>query len=139
MQPNLVRQNALCRGGVVLLCSHLEGYIEELGVHVITRLAQVQLPKSAMSSSFRYQLSKDLIGDIQERRDPDRITEKIDELLRRDVHIWDSTSNFVHPLPTREFVDNFSTPRHDNIRRFFRRFGYEGFHSDLQKAVLAVH
>lgn len=127
--------NALCRGGVVLLCSHLEGYIEDLGTLAIERIELNLLAKKSMSSGFRYHLSRDMIDDFSKMTDPTRIAKKIDDFLVRDGHIWDSSSNFVAPLPPQVFVSNFATPRHEDIRRFFARFGFQDFQRSLARRL----
>ena len=128
---NIMRVNALCRGGIVLLCSHIEGYVENLGALAITRLAENDVPKASLSVAFRYHLSRDLIDNIKSTSDPESIAQRVDTLLTRDGHIWDSGSNFTPPLPTETFLGNFATPRHENIRRFFGRFGYVSFSHEL--------
>ena len=130
-QPNLSRVNALCRGGIVLLCSHVEGYVEDLGALAINSLAKKNLPKTSMSLAFRYHLSRDLIDDINSTTDPESIASKVVNFLVRDGPIWDATPHFTDQLPVETFVGNFATPRHDNIRRFFGRFGYQDFQTEL--------
>ena len=130
-QPNPSRVNALCRGGIVLLCSHVEGYVEDLGAVAINSLARKNLPKNSMSGAFKYHLSRDLIDDINRPTDPEAIASRVDTFLARDTHIWDATPNFTGQLPVETFVGNFATARHDNIGRFFRRFGYQNFQNDL--------
>ena len=63
---NITRVNALCRGGIVLLSSHLEGYIEDLGTLVVGRIGENAIAKSVLSESFRFYLSRDLINEITE-------------------------------------------------------------------------
>ena len=127
---NLVRIKALCRGGIVLLCSHLEGYVEALGALAISRVAENRTPKSSLSPSFKYYLSRDLIDNIVVTV-PETVASRIDDFLNRDGHIWDSSTRFSPPLPVDQFVGRFATPNHENIRGFFRRFGYQNFHSEL--------
>ena len=134
-QPNPFRVNALCRGGIVLLCSHVEGYVEDLGALAINSLAKKNLPKTSMSLAFRYHLSRDLIDDINSTTDPESIASKVVNFLARDGHIWDATPHFTDQLPVETFVRNFATPRHDNIRRFFGRFGYQDFQTRINGAT----
>ena len=128
---NLDKTSALGRAGVVLLCSHIEGYIETLGNLAIARIAGNSVPKASMAREFRYHLSRDLIEEINKSPDPDKIAEKIDGLMRRDLSIWDNSTYFASPLPVESFTRTFSTPRHNNIRQFFRRFGYTNFDGEL--------
>ena len=46
---NLDKTSALGRAGVVLLCSHIEGYIETLGNLAIARIAGNSVPKASMA------------------------------------------------------------------------------------------
>ena len=89
------------------------------------------IPKQSVSIAFKYHLSRDLIDDINRTTDPESIATKIDAFFVRDGHIWDSSPNFTSPLPIGTFVGNFATPKHDNIRRFFGRFGFETFQNSL--------
>ena len=113
------------------MCSHIEGYVEALGALAVARIAERSVPKHMMAREFRYHLSRDLIDRINESTDPDRIAARIDSLLYRDINIWDTSAKFAEPLPVEAFVSNFSTPKHSNIRRFFRRFGYADFEREL--------
>ena len=130
-RDNLARSDALCRSGIVLLCSHLEGYIEDLGSLAIRRIEEESLPKTSMSHAFRYYLSRDLIDDINRTTNPLDIATRVDTLLSRDGHIWDSSTSFAPPLPIDMFIRSFATPNHESIRRFFRRFGYARFPNEL--------
>ena len=81
---------ALCRSGVVLLCSHIEGYIENLGTLAIEQIERKNLPKKSMPAAFRFYLSRDLIYEIKQPGNAETSALKIDELLARDGHIWNS-------------------------------------------------
>ena len=131
-KSNLETTRGLCRGGIVLLCSHIEGYIEDLVSLALDRLATNNVPKNVVPPAFRFHLSRDLIEDIHIGNQPDTVARKIEELWDRDGHIWDiNTPHFSHPLPVDQFIGRFSTPTHRNISRLFRRFGYVGFDGDL--------
>ena len=136
-RANLETTKGLCRGGIVLLCSHIEGYIEDLASLGLNKLADKEIPKETVSNSFKYHLSRDLIVAISGANQPESIAEKVDLLFQRDGHIWDSTTSFTHPLQVEKFVGRFSTPTHENIRRFFGRFGYVTFNDDLAARLKA--
>ena len=130
--PNPARVNALCRGGIVLLCSHIEGYVEDLGTLAITRIAEKHIPKASLSPAFKYHLSRDLIDDINGTNEPEAVAARVHTFLSRDGHIWDNNAcNFAPSLPVDTFIGNFATPKHANIRKFFGRFGYQHFHGEL--------
>lgn len=128
---NLEATRGLCRGGIVLLCGHIEGYIEDLAILGLNGLADNNISKEKVAIVFRYYLSQDLISEITDTKDHQALSEKIDGFIKRDGHIWDSSPNFSHPVQVDKFVGRFSTPTHENIRAFFRRFGFTSFHGDL--------
>ena len=128
---NIIRVNALCRGGIVLLCSHLEGYVEALGSLAVARIGDHNVPKVSMSPVFRYHLSRDLLDGITHAASPAVIASKVSDLINRDLHIWNTIPNFGPPLSPDALLGRFATPNHNNVRRFFSRFGYDGFNNDL--------
>ncbi len=128
---NISFVNALCRSGVVLLSSHIEGYIKDVGEIAIERIALRQLPKSKLAGSFRYHLSHDLISEIKDTKDPSQIAVKVDTLFERDGHIWGTDPKFSGSLPASLFLANFATPTHEHIKKFFNRFEYERYTGDL--------
>lgn len=132
---NISLVNALCRSGVVLLSSHIEGYIEDLGEIAIHRIASQRLLKASLGSSFRYYFSRDLIAEIKDTKEPARIASKLDELIIRDGHIWDTNPTFYRPLPATSFLADFANPTHEDIRKFFRRFGYDQYNTDLARRL----
>ena len=130
-QAHITRNKALCRGGIVLLCSHIEGFIEALGTLAVTRIADNAIPKSSLAPAFRYHLSQDLINGVKEAATPEVFVSSLDHLLYRDANVWDNSVHFSQPLRSDVFVGRFATPRHNDIVRFFRRFGYNRFENEL--------
>jgi regulatory protein YycH of two-component signal transduction system YycFG len=118
-----------------LLSSHIEGYIKDVGEVAIERIALRKLPKSKLSGSFRYHLSHDLINEIKNTNDPSKIAIKVDTLFQRDGHIWGTDQRFSGTLPASLFLANFAIPNHEHIRKFFNRFGYQHYNSDLERRL----
>ena len=130
---NMATVDALCRGGIVLMSSHLEGYVKGLAERGIEMIAKNNVPKATLESEFRYHLSRDLIEEIQQSIHPDSISSRIEAFLERDMLIWNSDAAFVSPLPHDAFISGIAAPNHDNIKKLFRRFGYSSFEGDLGK------
>lgn len=135
LPANIVCMNALCRSGVVLLSSHIEGYIEDLGEIALDRIVQRRIPKSNLGSGFRYYLSRDIILDIKNTAEPTQVVVHIEKLLQRDQHIWGPDSYFSQTLSSQVFLRDFANPTHSRIKKFFGRFGYHQFHNDLQRLL----
>ena len=136
-KSNLELRNSLCRGGIVLLCSHIEGYVEDLISLALNRLATSQVQKNTFPPVLKFHLSRDLIVDINSSTDPETIASKVEAFVSRDAHIWDSSLYFSAPLHIDNFVGRFATPTHSNISAFFRRFGYDTFPGELAAELKA--
>lgn len=130
-----LRVDSLCRSGVVLLCSHIEGYVENVGALAVERIGLKRISKGKMPAAFRYHLSRDLILGVKQSNEPEIIATRIDELMARDADVWNTTSHLSSPLSSEIFIGNFSTPKHDSISSFFGRFGYSDFHRDLLRRL----
>jgi hypothetical protein len=137
--PTSISQvNSLCRSGVVLLSSHIEGYIEDLSEIALDQIFQRKIPKSRIGVAFRYYLSYDAISDIRKATEPEQITNRIENLLLQYQHVWDlNNPQFSNALSSKVFSHDFSNPSHIKIRKFFNRFGYEQFQRDMQRYLAA--
>lgn len=134
---NAPAARALCRAAVVLLSSRIEGYVEDLAEVIVCRIVERQVPKRVLSPRLRYYCSKDLIDEIRDTRDPDKVAEKIETMFRRDEDIWCDADKFQKDLPLERVMAGFSTPRFREIRRFIARFGYRDYKGDLEGRLRA--
>jgi len=133
----LDKVSALCRSGIVLLSSHIEGYIENLGEIAIDRIGAKQLKKSKLGNQFRYYLSRDLINNILKSTESASIEQNLLMLWTRDSHIWDNTPHYKTPLQANIFIGDFINPNHKRIVKFFKRFGYTQFEHDMASKLQA--
>ena len=124
-------RGALCRSAIVLLSSHIEGYIENLADLILCRIVEKRIRKSKLSPRFLYYLSKDLLDNICDTENPDSISEKVKEFFSRDNYIWSDSDFFSEDLRIELFVSGFSNPKFKRIKLFFARFGYKEYSQDL--------
>jgi hypothetical protein len=129
--------NALCRGAVVLLCGHLEAYVKELGEVALESMTLKSVPRTNLASRFYYHISKDLIKEIKDTSDPQGIANKVFDFVRSDLEFWSRTGGFPHTIPVARFNKGFASPAFSKIRRYFNRFGYGSYKSDLQARLMA--
>ena len=129
--------NALCRGAIVLLSSHLEGYVKELGEITLNAIHTRSVNRTAVVKRFFYHISKDLINEIKDTSDPERIAEKVFSFLASDLVFWERTGAFPIPLPTDRFNSGFSNPSYLKIVKYFNRFGYHAYRTDLTNILRA--
>ncbi len=132
---HISRANALCRASVVLLSSHVEGYVGDLADLAIERIYNRSLPKSKLGPSFRYHLSKDLIREIKDTAIHNKLEEKVRRLFARDADVWSLQDVFNTQLDGERFRAGFSNPKTEKIEKLFKRFGYASIRADLMTAL----
>ena len=128
---NAPAARALCRAAVVLLSSRIEGYVEDLAEVILCNAVDKKVPKSVLSSRLLYYCSKDVIDEIRDTKNPDKISKKIATMFQRDQDIWSDSNIFREELPFERAVAGFSTPYFEEIQKFIARFGYRDYRSDL--------
>jgi hypothetical protein len=127
--------NALVRGATVLLCSHVQGFIEDLAEEVVRRLVQDQVSSTAIPDRFRFYATKRDVEEILKEPDRDKLISRIRRyaVARGDIL---SKEGPVHPsYLDSSYKDGFGNPTTGEIRRFFRRMGYEEFDEDLKRRL----
>ena len=123
---------ATCRASIVLLSSHVEGYVGDLVEVVLERIFKRRMPKNSLAKQFLYYFSRDIVNEIRDSTDPERIAEKVDRLFKRDADIWSTSDIFNSQLSVDRFLGNFSNPTFESIRKLLARFGYAEYMGHLQ-------
>jgi hypothetical protein len=128
------RIGALCRGAIVLLSGHIQGYVEDVGDAILESMYRNRAEKSAFNKRLLYYLSQDIIRDIRTHgENVDRVCERVQLLVERDAELWSLNPHFVSPLSSERFKHGFGNPNTDDIRRYIGRFGYDEYRMDVQR------
>jgi hypothetical protein len=129
--------NALSRGGIVLLSSHVEAFIKELGEIVLERLETRAVLRTTLAPQFFFHLSKDILTEIRDASEPEKIATRVFYMLSRDSDLWSKNGPFPRSLPIELFNKGFSNPAFDKIKTYFNRFGYLSYQRDLARVLAA--
>lgn len=127
----------MCRGAVVLLSAHLEAYIKDLGELALDAIHKKNVPRTRLNSAIFYHVSKDLLDDVSDAREPCRIADRVFDFLSSDSYFWSRAGAFPQPIPAERFNTGFSNPSFDKIRSYFNRFGYSDYRRDLARRLKA--
>lgn len=136
---NGARIFALVRGGVVLLTSHLEAYVKGL---VEVTLQQIHLRNVGIENlpkRFLYFTTQDLIREIGEANDPEKIGDKILSLVSRDGANIRASGPLVSAINWEVFEQGFSTPKFKQIAKYLKRVGYSSLNGDLAAMQRSQH
>jgi hypothetical protein len=127
--------DALCRGAVVLLSSHVEGYVKELGECTLDAIYAKRVCRSKLSKSFFYHISKHKIETIRDSSGAESISASIFHFVDHESIFWSLESGFPEPILADNFNKGFSNPKFDKVKSYLSRFGYEDFKRDFFKAL----
>jgi len=127
--------SALCRGSVVLLSSHIEAYIKELGEHTLDAIYNNEVCRSKIALPFFYHLSRARIENVRNGSQPAVIAEHMKSFVESDAAMWGTHGRFPAPIPAQEFNGGFSNPKFDKVKAYLGRFGYQSFRQDFMRKL----
>jgi len=128
---NAEKTRAVCRGAIVLLCSHIEGYIKELGELTLAQLYEREICRSKIPHLVAYHVSKDLVSSIKDTSDTTRLATQLFDLINRDLPYWQSEGPIGSPFSEERFNKGFASPSFNKIASYFGRFGHVDYKRDL--------
>lgn len=126
---------ALCRASVVLLSSHIEAYIKELGELVLDSAHQQGTPRGKISPQFFYYVSRERIEGIRSGSQPDSIAKNVQSFIDNDLLFWQGTGALHGPISSSTFNSGFSNPAFQKVKAYFGRFGYTEFRNDFMRVL----
>jgi hypothetical protein len=131
--------NVFSRAAIVLLCAHLEAYIKELGEVVLNNITLRSVPRTKLRDRFYYHISRDILDEVRDTSDPEKLAAKLFKFLDSDFSYWSHTGPFPQALPVDRFNKGFSNPSFEKIRAYFNRFGYSDYQGDLARLLKAKY
>jgi hypothetical protein len=123
--------SALCRASIVLLSSHIEAYVKELGEHTIDSIYKHKVSRSNIALLFFYHISKERIENIRSGSDPEKIASSTRTFIESDSELWNTTGEFPFPISASDFNGGFSNPKFEKTKAYFGRFGYSNYRRDF--------
>jgi len=123
--------SALCRGSVVLLSSHIEAFVKELGEHTLDSIYDKQVCRSRIALPFFYHMSREKVDLIRSTVSAEKIAESVQSFVADGSSMWGNAGKFPMPISADEFNTGFSNPKFDKVKSYFNRFGYSEFRRDF--------
>lgn len=131
-QRNAAVINSAARASVVLLSSHIQGYVEELTDNILESIFIQKVPMNDFGNSFEFYLSQDITRVLRNSPNPDVFVRELKRMLRRDEDIWSDTPYFERAPNSEPFKGNFGNPTFKEIKRYLNRFGYQDYDANLR-------
>jgi hypothetical protein len=129
--------DALCRGALVLLSSHIEAYVKELGECLLDAIFTKSVCRSKLSASFFYHASKVVLDKIRDTGEPERISSDVFEFIRSDADLWSKVGALPRPVDAEQFNLGFANPKFEKIKKYLSRFGYGTLRHDMNRILRA--
>lgn len=123
--------NALCRGAVVLLSSHLEAFIKELGELLLERIFSKGVDRSKFDNRIFYHVSKDHLDNIKDTADHEAIVKAVFRFIGNDYEYWSTAGTLPRAIDVERFNKGFANPKFKKIKSYFNRFGFDRYQNDL--------
>lgn len=117
--------NALCRGAIVLLSSHIEAYIKELAECLLDEIHSRSVDRSVLSDRFYYYASKEWVNKLKDSIEPESISAEVFGFLDTEADLWRRNGPLPRPIDSEKFCKGFANPKFEKIKRFLGRFGYD--------------
>ncbi len=127
--------NALCRGSIVLLCSHLEAFVRELGQLALDSFFEKKVDRANISNRLFYHISKERLDEIERTTDPTRKSDKVFDFLTEELPFWSRSGPFPKNIDSAKFSRGFANPGFTKIVKYFGRFGYNDYRNDVTNAL----
>jgi hypothetical protein len=131
--------NALCRGALVLLSGHLEAYVRDIGELALTSMTAKGVLRKNVPSRLYYYISQDLLTELKDTADPERIADKVFAFIGSDLMHWSKSGTFQQPIQAERFNKGFASPAFPKIKQYFNRFGYDTYAKDLSGRLRAEY
>jgi RiboL-PSP-HEPN len=129
--------DALCRGALVLLSSHVEAYIKEVGESLLDAIYVKEVCRSKLSTSFFYYTSKIAIDRVRSDNDPEKISIETFHFVEQNSSIWQRTGALPRQIDADEFNLGFANPKFEKVKKYLARFGYTSLRHDINRTLKA--
>lgn len=127
--------NALCRGAIVLLSSHLEAFIKELGELLLDSLFSKSVDRSTFDNRIFYHVSKRHFDEIKNTVDHEAIVKSIFRFIGEDAEYWSTSGTLPRVIDSEGFNKGFANPKFKKIKSYFNRFGFERYQTELARQL----
>jgi len=117
-EPEITR--AVLRSAVVLLSSHLEGYLRSVTTEVVEEINNSTVDPRLLEERLRLQHSRVAITDVIERKWENR-AKALEGFIRSEGWLWGGENR--QPLSAESLLSWMKTPKPDRIVRLYRLWG----------------
>lgn len=129
--------NALSRGEILLLSSHIEAYIKELGECALDAIFDKAVCRSSIHKRFFYYSSKEWLSKFRDIIDPDDVSAGLFDFLELESELWGRSGPLPRPVDSQIFSKGFSNPKFKKIKAYLARFGYDRLQHDINRILRA--
>ncbi|MCL5290717.1 MAG: MAE_28990/MAE_18760 family HEPN-like nuclease [Firmicutes bacterium] len=119
------------RAGIVLLFSHIEGYIEDVVQEAIDKINNSGINVSTLPYNLRVAHCMPTIQEITKITDPEKLDEALKILMQSNYHFWFGDTLPPIKLETDCLTKNFANPSYEHIDKLFRNLGIRRFFGSL--------
>lgn len=120
------------RSAIVLLCSHLEGYLRSVTAEAVQEINSSNLDPRLLDTRLRLQHSRVAITDVIERRWENR-AKALQDFVKSEGWLWSGADQ--QPLSAESLLSWMRTPKPHRIVRLYRLWGIEDIISRITRVA----
>ncbi|MFI2662460.1 MAE_28990/MAE_18760 family HEPN-like nuclease [Micromonospora carbonacea] len=118
--------NAINRGCIVLLCSHLEGFLEDLAIESLDALASFQAPVAQLPLILRALHVEDHLKELEPIKDRKARAPRIEKMFADEGGFWTFGSQIsTTMLRPKTVCSQMSNPGSKEVRQFLDLLGVD--------------
>ena len=129
----------LARSAVVLFCSHVEGYVKNLGGLAIDTLVAKEVCKSNLPAEIGYFLTRPDWESVRDSKEPKRIAKKLSQYTKAHAHFWCEDGPITCDYSVYDFNRRLQSAKYRRIKQYMAQFGYSDFEYNLKCRAKAEH
>ena len=130
------KENAIHRASIVMLCGHIEGYVEDVLEEFIDSIRSVGMISSNIPSALKVILCRPGLT-LLNNGDYNILVERIPQFIKKYEALWWSTER-INPEAFPEFIKKdwqMGNPWPGTIDTYLKRIGIEGFWDETNSTV----
>jgi hypothetical protein len=130
------KENAIHRASIVMLCSHVEGYVEDILEEFVGNIKSIGATSSNIPCALKVELCRPGLI-LLNNNDHNVLRERIPEFIEKYEEFWFSAERIQPELfPEFEKKDwQMGNPWPDAIDAYLKRIGIEGFWDETNSTV----
>lgn len=129
----------LVRSAILLFCSHIEGYVKNLGRLALDTIVTKNICKCSLPAEIGYFLTRPYWESVRDTSEPIDIAVKLSKYTKEHAHFWYECGPITCDYSVENFNQKLQSAKYNRIKQYMAQFGYSDFDHHLKCKAKAEH